>query len=251
MPVDPTPSQPPAPAAAPASDSSPPIATASDQPQTVTIAVEQLQQFAQVQARLAQLEAEQRQREEAVQAEQARLLAAKGQVEEALKSIQSQSETKLRIEAEARLRTEERAKRYALDNELNRALSMHPLLPGTADQVAMILRGGLQVQAEGESYVVRTPTFVPVTDYVAQTLSKPEFAHFLRPSGAGGTAGMGTTQAAPTPAANLTPPPEPKNFGEAIILQMQASSQAQGAIDPRLDMKQGFGLGRKLPAKQA
>jgi len=255
MPLDPiptlTPISTPAPAAVQASDSMPPVATPSEQSQTVTIAVEQLQQFAQVQSRLAQLEAEQRQREEAVQAEQARLLAAKGQVEEALKSIQSQSEAKLRVEAEARLRTEERAKRYALDNELNRALSMHPLLPGTVDQLAMILRGGLQVQAEGESYVVRTPTFVSVSDHVAQTLGKPEFAHFLRPSGAGGTAGTGATQAAPTPAANPTPPPEPKNFGEAIILQMKANSQGALAIDPRLDMKQGFGLGRNLTAKQA
>ncbi len=252
MPLDPTPTSTPTPAqaAVQASDLSP----ASEQPQTVTIPVDQLQQFAQVQARLAQLEAEQRSREEAAAAEQARLLAAKGQVEEALKSIQSQSELKLRVEAEARLRTEERAKRYALDNELNRALSMHPLLPGTVDQLAMILRGGLQVQAEGESYVVRTPTFVSVADHVAQTLTKPEFAHFLRPTGAGGTAGTGATQAAPTPAAIPAPPPEPKNFGEAIILQMQANSKGAAAIDPRLDMKQGFGLGRGrgLPtAKQA
>jgi hypothetical protein len=228
----------------PPSDSPPSIAAASEQPQTVTIAVEQLQQFAQIQARLAQLEAEQRSREEAAQAEQARLLAAKGQVEEALKSIQSQSEAKLRLEADARLRTEERAKRYALDNELNRALSMHPLMPGTGDQLATILRGGLQVHAEGESYVVRTPAFVSVADHVAQTLARPEFAHFLRPSGAGGTVGTGATQAAPTPAANPAPQPEPKNFGEAIIIQMQTNSKNAAAIDPRLDMKQGFGLGR-------
>jgi hypothetical protein len=226
--------------------------SAADQPQTVTIPVDQLQQFAQTQARLAQLEAEQRQREEASQAEQARLLAAKGQVEEALQSIQTQSEAKLRAEAEARMRTEERAKRYALDNELSRALSMHPLLPGTTDQLAMILRGGLQVQAEGESYVVRTPTFVSVTDHVAQTLSRPEFAHFLRPTGAGGTAGSGATQAIPTPAANPALPPQPKNFGEAIILQMNEVNKSAATADPRTDMSKGFGLGRgPVAARQA
>ncbi len=59
---------------------------------------------------------------------------------------------------------------------------MHPILPGTTDQLTSILRGQLQVEAQGDSYVVRTPAFVSATDYVAATLAKPEFAHFLRPA---------------------------------------------------------------------
>src|SRR5262249_59053 len=105
MPLDPTQTQPSTPAQAAVHPNNAPPPSAADQPQTVTIPVDQLQQFAQIQARLAQLEAEKTQREEAAQAEQARLLAAKGQVEEALMSIQSQSEAKLRAEAEARMRT--------------------------------------------------------------------------------------------------------------------------------------------------
>jgi len=215
----------------------------------VTIPAEQLQQFAAVQARLAQLEAEKSRREEEAQQEQARLLAAKGQVEEALKSIQSQSEAKLRAEAEARMRTEERAKRYALDNELAKALSMHPILPGTTEQLTAILRNQLQVQTEGESYVVRTSDFVPANDFVARTLAKPEFAHFLRPQGAGG-AGAGGAAAAPTPPPNPVLETQPKNFGEAIILQMQEMAKNKAVSDPRLDMNQGFGLGRSA-IKQA
>jgi hypothetical protein len=252
MPLDPnpTPSTPNLSAPAPVSDASPAALIGSDQPQTVTIPVVELQQLTQVQARLAQLESEQRQREEAAQAEQARLLAAKGQVEEALKAIQAQSEARLRAESESRLRTEERAKRYALDNELAKALAMHAILPGTADQLTMILRGQLQVQEEGEKYVVRTPTFVAAADHVAQTLAKPEFAHFLRPHSAGGTAGTGATQAAPTPAANPVPDLLPKNFGEAIILQIQAQQASKGAIDSRTDMSQSFGLGKGVrPAR--
>jgi hypothetical protein len=241
MPLDPTPT--PIPTSAPAAVQ-PSAAPPPEAPQTVTIPLDQLQAFTATQARLAQMEAEQRQREETAQAEQARLLAAKGQVEEALKSIQAQSEVKLRAEAEARLRTEERAKRYALDNELSKALSMHPLLAGTSDQLTAILRGQLQVVEEGEKYVVRTPGFVSAIDHVATTLGKPEFAHFLRPHSAGGTAASGSTQAAPTPAANLAAPPVPKNFGEAIILQMAEIGKGQTAVDPAKDMSRSFGLGR-------
>jgi len=246
MPLDPTP-----PPVVPAvlSDAPPPAAT--DQPALVPIPQDQFQSLMASQTRLAQLEAEARQREEAAQAEAARLLAAKGQVEEALKTIQQQSEAKLRAEAEARLRTEERAKRYALDNELSKALSMHPLLPGTTDQLTAIFRGQLQVEAQADSYIVRTPAFVSAIDHVAATLGKPEFAHFLRPHGAGG-AGAGGANAAPTPPANPTPAAEPKNFGEAIILQMQELAKNKATLDPRFDMKQGFGLGgAKAAAKQA
>jgi len=236
---DPTP----APAPAVVSDTPPAPADPNAPPATVPISQEQLQSFMASQTRLAQLEAEARQREEAAQAEQARLLAAKGQVEEALKTIQQQSDAKLRAEAEQRLRAEERAKRYALDNELSKALSMHPLLPGTTDQLTAILRGQLQVEAQGDSFVVRTPAFVSAIDHVTTTLGKPEFAHFLRPHGAGG-AGAGGANAAPTPPANPTPNAQPKNFGEAIILQMEELAKGAGVSDPKRDMTKSFGLGR-------
>ncbi len=254
MPLDPNPSTPTPAAPAVVLDSAPPPAAPppadpNAPPALVPIPHEQLQSLMASQTRLAQLEAEARQREEAATAEQARLLAAKGQVEEALKSIQQQSEAKLAAEAQARMRSEERAKRYALDNELSKALSMHAILPGTTDQLTAILRGQLQVEAQGESYVVRTPAFVSAIDHVATTLGKPEFAHFLRPHGAGG-AGAGGANAAPTPAANPTPAAEPKNFSEAIILQMQEIAKNKVAVDPSRDMKQGFGLGR-VGVKQA
>jgi hypothetical protein len=247
MPLEPNPNPISAPTPAPVlqpSDASLPPAASTEQPQTVTIAIDQLQQFAQIQSRLAQLESEQRQRDEAASAEQARLLAAKGQVEEALRAIQTQSEAKLRTEAEARLRVEERAKRYALDNELSKALAMHPILPGTTEQLAMILRGQLQVQEEGDKYVVRTPTYVAAADHIAAMLARPDFAHFLRPQSTGGTAGTGATQAEPTPPANRTPDALPKTMGEAIILQIQAQQAAKGSQDVRTDMSQSFGLGK-------
>jgi hypothetical protein len=209
--------------------------------------MDQFQEFTKMQARLGQLEADQRQREEAAQAEQARLLAAKGQVEEALKTIQTQSEQRLKAETDARLRTEDRAKRYALDNELSRALSSHPLLPGTNEQLTAILRTQLQVQPEGEGYVVRTPDYVSCSDFIGRTLAKPEYAHFLRPTTGGGTAGSGAAQSTPTPPANTPPSPEPKNFSEALILQFQADRQKSQAQPAALDPRQGFGL--KAPTR--
>jgi hypothetical protein len=225
---------------------------ATEPAQNVTISQEQLQQFVAAQAQLAQMQSEQRQREEAAQEEQARLLAAKGETEKALQTIQQQSEARLKAETDQRLRTEDRAKRYALDNELQKALAMHPLVPGTVDQLAAILRPQLQVEAQGDSYSVRTPAFVSAIDHVAATLAKPEFAHFLRPQGTGGTAGTGASQSAPTPSANPAPPAQPKNFGEAIILQMQDIAKNKQQVNPATDMSKGFGLGRGTPAaKQA
>jgi len=241
MPLDPTPTPTPTPAPAVVSDAPPPAATPGA-PAIVPIPQDELDSLKASAARLAQLEAEGRQRDEAATAERIKMMTEKGQVEAALNTIQQESAARLRAESDARLRTEERAKKYALDNELTRALSSHPLLPGSAEQLTAILRSQLQVEAQGDSYVVRTPAFVPAADHVSATLAKPEFAHFLRPQGAGG-AGAGGANAAPTPAANPTPAPQPKNFGEAIILQMAEIAKAKSAVDARYDMKQGFGLG--------
>ena len=234
---------PPPPAAPPADPNAPPA--------LVPIPQDQLQALMASQTRLAQLEAEARQREEAATAEQARLLAAKGQVEEALKSIQS---NRVRRSSRPRprrgCRSEERARRYALDNEISKALSMHPILPGTTDQLTSILRGQLQVEAQGDSYAVRTPAFVSAIDHVATTLGKPEFGALPAAARDGGRGCAARRNAAPTPAANPTPPAEPKNFSEAIILQMQEIAKNKAVTDPRLDMKQGFGLGRAA-VKQA
>ena len=85
---------------------------------------------------------------------------------------------------------------------------------------------------------VRTPTFQSVSDFVAAQLARPEYAHFIRASNpGGGTAGTtGAHQAAPTSPANPARARRtPKNFGEAIILQMQEMPEESADAIRRLN----------------
>jgi hypothetical protein len=197
-----------------------------------------------MQTRLAKIEAEQHQRDEAAKAEQVRLLAQKGEIEAALKQQREQAEAALNAERATRATIEERAKRYALDGELSRVLAGQPLVPGGADQLTQLWRNQFTVEAQGDSFAVRTPTFQSVSDYVNGALAKPEYAHFLRPSNPGGGTAGGTgggNLTVPTTPANPAPAPQFKNFGEAIIAQVQDRQKA-GGVDPRLNPAVPMGL---------
>jgi hypothetical protein len=199
-----------------------------------------------MQARLAKIESEQSARDEAAKQEQIRLLAQKGEIEQALKQQREQAEAALSAERLSRSQIEDRAKRYALDGELSRVLASQPLVPGGADQLTQLWRNQFTVDAQGDSFAVRTPTFQTVQDFVAASLARPEYAHFLRPQNpTGGTAGQtgGGNLTTPTPAANPPAPPNFKNFGEAIVAQVQASRLA-GGQNPAMNPTVAFGLKR-------
>jgi hypothetical protein len=236
MPVDPTP--------APGGETNTPAAP---QTQTITIPIDQLNAFTAMQTRLAKIEAEQASRDEAAKAEQVRLLAQKGEVEAALKAQREDAERRIGEERTTRAQIEERAKRYALDGELSRVLAGQPLVPGGAEQLTQLWRNQFTVEAQGDSFTVRTPQFQSVQEFVAGTLAKPEFTHFLRPQGnpAGGTAGQtgGAGLAAPTTPANPAVPPTFKNLGEAAIAQFVANRTAKGT-EPQLNPSLPFGLKR-------
>jgi hypothetical protein len=213
-------------------------------PQTVTIPLDQLQTFTSIQARLAQVEAEQRQRDDAARVEQVKLLAQKGEVENALRIQREQAEQQLNTERSQRAAIEERAKRYALDGELSRVLASQPLVPGGAEQLTQLWRNQFTVEAQGDSFAVRTPTFQSVNDFVAGQLAQPHYAHFIRSNNQGGTAGAtGAHQADPTPPVHPAAPPVPKTLGEAVILHMQ-SIKGNASADPRLDLSSPMGLRR-------
>jgi hypothetical protein len=213
-------------------------------PQTVTIPLDQLQTFTSIQARLAQVEAEQRSRDDAARAEQVKLLAQKGEIENALRIQREQAEQQLHTERSQRAAIEERAKRYALDGELARALASQPLVQGGAEQLTQLWRNQFMVDAQGDSFAVRTPTFQSVTDFVSSQLAQPQYAHFLRSSNSGGTAGTsGGNLTTPTPPANPGPAAAPRTLGEAVILHMQ-SMKGNGSADPRLDLSAPMGLRR-------
>ena len=238
-------------AAAAPPPAAPPLASPAP-PQTVTIPLEQLQTFTSVQARLAQLEAEQRSRDESARAEQVKLLAAKGEIENALRMQREEAQKALDMERSSRAAVEERAKRYALDGEVSRVLSSQPLVPGGAEQLTQLWRSQFVVEPQGDSFTVRTPTFQSVGDFVQSQLGKPEYAHFIRASNpGGGTAGAtGAHQAAPTSPAAPAAPVHPKNFGEAIILQMQEAQKNQPS-DPRLNPSVAMGLNPRSMVRQA
>jgi hypothetical protein len=214
------------------------------QPQTVTIPLEQLQTFTSIQARLAQVEAEQRVRDDAARVEQVKLLAQKGEIENALRIQREQAEQQLNAERSQRAAIEERAKRYALDGELSRVLASQALVPGGAEQLTQLWRNQFTVEAQGDSFAVRTPTFQSVPDFVAAQLAQPHYAHFIRSTNQGGTAGTtGAHQAEPTPPVHPASPPVPKTLGEAVILHMQ-NLQGTKQGDPRLDLSLPMGLRR-------
>jgi hypothetical protein len=206
----------------------------------VTISAKDYQEFLDSRAKLARIE-EARQKEAAeAQRREMEALAQKGQIEAALKMLREQSQQEVEAERTRLHQTEERAKRYALDGELSRALVAAPLVsPSAVDQLTQLWRNQLSVEAQGDTFVVRTPTFQPVHEFVQQQLARPEYAHFVRASSQGGAGGQ-TTQAAQTQPAQPTPPPAPKTMGEAVILHMQGLQKAQG--DPRANMGLGFGL---------
>jgi hypothetical protein len=206
-----------------------------------------------VQARLAQMEGEQRSRDDAARAEQIKLLAQKGEIENALRIQREEGQKQLEIERASRSAVEERAKRYALEGEVSRVLASAPLVPGGAEQLTQLWRNQFVVEPQGDSFSVRTPTFQSVGDFVTAQLARPEYAHFIRASHpGGGTAGTtGAHQAAPTAPANATnQEPQPKNFGEAIILQMQEVQKSQ-PTDPRMNPAAPMGLNSRSLVRHA
>lgn len=84
----------------------------------------------------------------------------------------------------------------SLRSALTSALGQHAsqLHDGAADQIASLLRPQLQLVQSGNQSVVAGPALQPVDAFVRETLESAAFAHFLKPSGVGGTQGGGGVQ---------------------------------------------------------
>jgi len=258
MPLDPTPnpSTPATPAAAQVAAPAPGNANPNPDPKpaepsgNVTIPLEQLQAFTAIQTRLAKIEEENRVREAQAQQEQAAILAKKGEIENAFALLKTQSDRDLAGARADKAMLEERAKRYALDGELSRVLANHPLVPGGAEQLTKLFRSEFQVEPAGDSFAVRTPTFVSVNDHIAALLGKPEYAHFVRAQNpSGGTGGVNpASQTAPTQAAQQAAPEVPKTLADAVILHMREMQVGGGAgVDPTKNMAASMGLRTPSP----
>ena len=88
----------------------------------ITLTTEQWSDYTKAQARIAELEEIERRRGAEAQAAEIKALQAKGQIEQAFNLQREQARLQLDAERKKLKETEERAKRYALDGELARAL---------------------------------------------------------------------------------------------------------------------------------
>ncbi len=233
----------PTPAAAPSPTT--PATPAPAGPVTVTLPWEQIQALQASQTRLAQLEAEQRQRDHEVQQREAQLLAETGKVKEALEMLRKQSDEQVNAERVAKAKVEERTQRYALQGELARTLASHSLVEGAAEQLTRLWQHEFQVEPQGDTYQVRTPTFQTVAAFVAEKLQQSPFTNFVRANNPGG--GAGTNQAAsqtiPTPTATQTQAgPVINNLGDALLENLKAAGIGQYGDSTKKN--QGFGLKR-------
>lgn len=235
----PAPSTPPA---APVPTAPPPM-PGSDQ--TVTIPLSQLQAFTSIQARLAEMEASDRAQREAAQRAQAEAQMRQGQLEDGLRMLREQSEQQLADERQRVVEVQRQAQTYAIDMEVARAMVGHTFASDRARRAfESEIRAELVAEANGNTFVVRTPTFQSAADLVASRLANPEYAFLLAPRGAGGTANGQPSQALPTPPA--TPPaaaPAPANMGEAVIAYMNSMKAASG--DARYNPSLSMGLKRQ------
>lgn len=226
-----------------APDGRPPV-QAPGTPQTVTIPLEQLQAFTNIQARLADHEERMRRDTTENQRREAELLTQQGNLQEGLRQLREQSDRQLLEERNRAAEVQRRAEHFALDSELSRSLANENLVPGGVEQLSRLFRGEFVVEPQGNAFAVRTPTYQSVPDFIKAQLGRPEYSHFLRAQNpGGGTANGQPPQAAQTPPSNPTPAPvapQPKNMGEAVVLHMQSLQQAQG--NPHMAMNLPMGL---------
>jgi hypothetical protein len=196
----------------------------------ITLSPEQWAAYTSAQSRLAELEEIERRRAAEAQAAEIKALQAKGQIEQAFNLQREQSRVELDTERKKLRELEDRAKRYALDGELARALAEKPLVPGGAEQLTQLWRGQFSVEAQGDTFAVRAPDFQPVGPWIAAQLGRPEYAHFLRPQNpGGGTVSGPMAQGGPTPPAQIPAADQPRNLGEAIAIQMANVAKQQTA----------------------
>jgi hypothetical protein len=217
-------------------------------PGIVPVTQKQLEEYEGYKATVANMEADRQAAQSAAKEAELQAQMAKGQYTEALAQIRKANEDAVAAERNQRAMIEERAKKYALQKEVSQALASHNLVPGGAAQLADHWRDQFISEPAGDSYAVRTPQFQSVSDFVASQLAKQEYAHFLRSSTQGGVGiNPAASTSAPAPQTVAAPPAEPKNFSEAIILQMQEIQKTASTTDPRLDLSRGMmkGIGQR------
>jgi hypothetical protein len=217
-----------------------------DQPPTVTIPISQFQALTAAQTQLLQEQARRDQEVRDRAEKEAHAALEKGQLQEGIQALRKQKDDEVAA-INSKLTAQEAATRqYAKHGELSRALADHGLVPGALPQLMTLLSNQLEVALENGTYVVRTPTMQSATDFVKETLSKPEFAHFVQAKGSGGTAGTtGGHLTGPTTPSQPSPEQPPPNMGIAAIMDVvsrqQEMAKSREGIPANLNPAVGFG----------
>jgi hypothetical protein len=230
------------PPVAPPPPVAPQIGSMHSPPDMISVPIAHLEALVATQARNHQLENEKREGERAAHEKLVQALAEKGQAVEAVKAVRDQMDVQLREATEKAVATSERIKRYALDNELRQVLGSKPLHEHAADQLTKLWKTEFMVAEEGDKYVVRTPTYQTVDQFVTAQLARPEYQHFVRASAAVGSGAIasGSVQGSPT---GGPPPPEPeyKNAGE-YYMAWTKQRQAQQNQNPNTNLQLPLGI---------
>jgi hypothetical protein len=215
--------------------------------QYVPVSLSQLQMLTANQTRLIELEermnrdARERAQKEAEDALQTRNL------QEGIAQLRKLKDDEVGAVQAKLVANEDRTRQYAKTSELTRALAEHQLMPGAVDQLRVILGPQLNVNPQGDSYVVQTATMQGVSDFVREILAKPEFSHYMKAQSTGGTGGTtGGHQMAPTAPAQTTPEQVPTVMGVAAIMDVisrrQEEQQLNAGIPAALNPRAAFGL---------
>jgi hypothetical protein len=204
------------------------VPPAAEAPKTISVSAEEWATILKTREELGKIQAQQREHEAKAREEQIKAMTTKGEIENAFKALRDDSEKQLQAERARLAEIENRAKRYALDGELARALASQPLVPGAADQLTRLFRSEFVVEPAGDSFKVQSSIgFQAPAEFIAAQLARPEYAHFVRAQNpGGGTAGTtGAHQAVPTAPANPVQDAPPRSLDEAIIRMAAARKQ--------------------------
>lgn len=193
-------------------------------PGTVVLSESEYQRLYGAQLRLTTLEQEQEQARRAAEQAAAIAQAQRGEVEQAFDTYRQAAETR---EQQLRTQIHNRERDLTLSGSL---LGVDFVSPEAAQQARQLLASDLHViETNGALDVRHSQTGLRASDWIAQQLKTPAFAHFLKATTTGGN-GQASADRTQTTATTQT---RPANLGEALLewtKNQQVQQPAQAGI---------------------
>jgi len=178
-------------------------------PQTVTLPADEYQRLYGAAAQLSAMQAEQDRIQREAQQQAALAQAQRGEIQQALDALRQQSTER---EQALTRRLHDREMSLAVAGSLAGVTFANPF---AAQQAQQLLASGLQVvDVNGSLEVRHAQTGLRASDFIAQQLKTPAFAHFLAPTTQGGT---GNANADRTPQDGQQQAQKPTNLSMAML----------------------------------